>query len=326
MRAPAATVVEGAVNLRVVQVEGLPLLAARPDRDAMARVGLTAQDVFDTLAAAVAGQEAGTVYKGDRRFDVVVKLNDAARNDIETLRKLPVLTPSGAFVPLGSVATLETSKGPNQIGREDGKRRAVVQANVRGRDIAGVVKDAQAEIDAKVQRPPGVWPTWGGQFENLERPRERLAVVGPACFALIAVLLYSAVGSWRAAAVVFTGVSLALIGGIAALWARGLPFSISAAVGFIALSGVALLNGLVMIGAIDELAKSQPWAEAVRAGADDGRGGVARFRTDGGSGWCRRGGAATIGHGGNWWALLGDLAHIVRAACNLRMAGQPESQ
>lgn len=259
--------VEGAVDVRVEQVEGLPLLAAKPDRDAMARVGLTAQDVFDTLAAAVAGREAGTVYEGDRRFDVVVKLNDTARNDIETLRQLPVLTPSGAFVPLGSVATLETSKGPNQISRENGKRRVVVQANVRGRDIAGVVSDAQAAINAKVQRPPGVWLTWGGQFENLERARDRLAIVVPACFALIAVLLYSAVGSWRAAAVVFTGVPLALIGGIVALWLRGLPFSISAAVGFIALSGVAVLNGLVMIGAIDELAKTHSWRDAVRAGA-----------------------------------------------------------
>jgi len=259
--------VEGAVDIRVEQVEGLPLLAARPNRDAMARVGLTAQDVFDTLAAAVAGREAGMVYEGDRRFDVVVRLNDAARNDVEALRQVPVLTPSGAFVPLGSVATLEIGKGPNQISREDGKRRVVVQANVRGRDIAGVVEDARAAIDAKVKRPAGVWLTWGGQFENLERARMRLAVVVPACFALIAVLLYSAVGSWRGAAVVFTGVPLALIGGIAALWMRGMPFSISAAVGFIALSGVAVLNGLVMIGAIDDLAKTRPWNEAVRAGA-----------------------------------------------------------
>lgn len=259
--------VDGAVDVRVEQVEGLPLLAARPDRDAMARVGLTAEDVFTTLAAAVAGREAGTIYEGDRRFDVVVKLGDRDRNDVEALRQLPILTPSGSFVPLSAVATLESGKGPNQISREDGKRRIVVQANVRGRDIAGVVRDARAAIDAKVQRPPGTWLAWGGQFENLERARLRLAVVVPACFALIIVLLYSAVGSWRAAGVVFTGVPLALIGGIVALWLRGLPFSISAAVGFIALSGVAVLNGLVMIGAIDDLAKTMPWREAVRAGA-----------------------------------------------------------
>ena len=259
--------VEGAEDVRVEQVQGLPLLDARLDRDAMARVGLTAQDVYDTLAAAVAGREAGSIYEGDRRFDVVVKLGEGIRNDVEALRQLPVLTPSGKFVPLGSVAVLATAKGPNQISRENGKRRVVVQANVRGRDIAGVVKEAQGSINADVRVPAGVWLTWGGQFENLERARLRLAVVVPACFALIVVLLYSAVGSWRAAAVVFTGVPLALIGGIAALWICGLPFSISAAVGFIALSGVAVLNGLVMAGSIDDLAKTLPWDQAVREGA-----------------------------------------------------------
>ncbi|MYN47620.1 CusA/CzcA family heavy metal efflux RND transporter [Pseudoduganella sp. FT93W] len=259
--------IEGATGVRVEQVQGMPRLDAQLDRDAMARVGLTAKDVFDTLAVAVAGREAGQIYEGDRRFDVVVRLTDSARNDIEALRQLPVLTPAGKFVPLGAVARLELAKGAGQISRENGKRRVVVQANVRGRDIASVVKDAQAAIDAKVPRPPGVWLTWGGQFENLERARLRLAVVVPACFLLIVGVLYSAVGSWRAAAVVFTGVPLALIGGVLALWLRGLPFSISAAVGFIALSGVAVLNGLVMVGAIDELAKTQPWKDAVRLGA-----------------------------------------------------------
>ncbi|MGI4721659.1 MAG: efflux RND transporter permease subunit, partial [Janthinobacterium lividum] len=259
--------VEGAEDVRVEQVQGLPLLDVRLDRDAMARVGLSAQDVHDTLAAAIAGREAGSIYEGDRRFDVVVKLGETSRNDVEALRQLPVLTPSGSFVPLGSVAALETAKGPNQISRENGKRRVVVQANVRGRDIAGVVSEARASINADVRVPAGAWITWGGQFENLERARMRLAVVVPACFALIIALLYSAVGSWRSAAVVFTGVPLALIGGIAALWLRGLPFSISAAVGFIALSGVAVLNGLVMVGSIDDLAKQLPWAQAVREGA-----------------------------------------------------------
>lgn len=259
--------IEGATDVRVEQVQGMPLLDAQLDRDAMARVGLTAKDVFDTLSAAVVGREAGQVYEGERRFDVVVRLGESARNDVEALRQLPVLTPAGKFVPLGSVARLEIGKGPSQISRENGKRRVVVQANVRGRDIAGVVKDAQTAIDANVPRPPGVWLTWGGQFENLERARLRLAVVVPACFVLILSVLYSAVGSWRAAAVVFTGVPLALIGGVLALWLRGLPFSISAAVGFIALSGVAVLNGLVMVGAIDELSKTQPWERAVRTGA-----------------------------------------------------------
>lgn len=259
--------VKGAEDVRVEQVQGLPLLDASLDRDAMARVGLTAQDVYATLAAAIAGREAGSIYEGDRRFDVVVKLGETTRNDVEALRLLPVLTPSGSFVPLGTVATLERAKGPNQISRENGKRRVVVQANVRGRDIAGVVKEAQSSINAAVRLPAGVWITWGGQFENLERARLRLAVVVPVCFALIVLLLYSAVGTWRAAAVVFTGVPLALIGGIAALWLVGLPFSISAAVGFIALSGVAVLNGLVMVGSIDDLAKTVPWDQAVRDGA-----------------------------------------------------------
>lgn len=259
--------IEGAADVRVEQVQGMPLLDVQPDRDAMARVGLTARDVFDTLATAVAGREAGLVYEGDRRFDVVVRLGERARNDVEALRQLPVLTPAGKFVPLGTVARLEIAKGPSQISRENGKRRVVVQANVRGRDIASVVKDAQSAIDAKVSRPPGVWLAWGGQFENLERARLRLALVVPLCFVLIVGVLYSAVSSWRAAAVVFTGVPLALIGGVLALWLRGLPFSISAAVGFIALSGVAVLNGLVMVGAIDELSKTESWENAVRNGA-----------------------------------------------------------
>jgi len=258
---------EGAEDVRVEQVEGLPLLDARLDRDAMARVGLSAQDVYATLSAALAGQEAGIVYEGDRHFDVVVRLADAARQDQVALRQLPIPLPSGGFVPLGAVATLEAAKGPNQISRENGKRRVVVQANVRGRDIAGVVQDAQERIAANVRLPAGTWLDWGGQFENLERARARLAIVVPLCFALIIALLYSAVGSWRKTAIIFTGVPLALVGGIAALWLRGMPFSITAAVGFIALSGVAVLNGLVMVSAIDDLATQMPWDRAVREGA-----------------------------------------------------------
>jgi cobalt-zinc-cadmium resistance protein CzcA len=257
----------GAVDVRVEQVQGLPLLDAKLDRDAMARVGLTADDVYGTLAAALAGREAGVVYEGDRRFDIVVKLPDALRQDVNGLRQLPIPTPGGGFVPLGSVAALVTAKGPNQISRENGKRRVVVQANVRGRDIAGVVREAQTRIAAQVRLPAGTWLEWGGQFENLERARSRLAIVVPLCFVLILTLLYSAVGSWRKTAIIFTGVPLALVGGVAALWLRGLPFSITAAVGFIALSGVAVLNGLVMISSIDDLATQMPWERAVREGA-----------------------------------------------------------
>jgi cobalt-zinc-cadmium resistance protein CzcA len=259
--------VEGAEDVRVEKVEGLPLLDVRLDRDAMARVGVTAGDVFGTLSAALAGREAGVVFEGDRRFDVVVRLDEAIRTDLDALAQLPVPTPGGGFVALGAVATLVQANGPNQISRENGKRRVVVQANVRGRDIAGVVDEAQSRIRNNVQLPAGVWLDWGGQFENLERARARLGVVVPVAFALIAFLLYSAVGSWRRAAIVFTGVPLALVGGVLALWLRGLPFSISAAVGFIALSGVAVLNGLVMARSIDDLALEQPWNVAVRQGA-----------------------------------------------------------
>jgi cobalt-zinc-cadmium resistance protein CzcA len=259
--------VPGAEDVRVEQVEGLPLLDAILNRDTMARAGLTASDVYETLGAALAGTDAGHIYEGDRRFDVVVKLNDEAQRDIDGLHRLPVMTPKGSFVPFGTVAQLVAAKGPNQISRENGKRRVVVQANVRGRDIAGVVRDAQASINANVRLPAGVWLAWGGQFENLERARMRLGLVVPICFALILFLLHAALKSWRATAIVFTGVPLALIGGIAALWLRGMPFSISAAVGFIALSGIAVLNGLVMAGAIDDLAKRLPWERAVREGA-----------------------------------------------------------
>jgi cobalt-zinc-cadmium resistance protein CzcA len=257
----------GAVDVRVEQVSGLPLLDARLDRDAMARVGLTARDVHDTLAAALAGRDAGLVYEGDRRFEVVVRLNDALRKDLDMLRKLPIATPAGNFVPLEAVATLVTAEGPNQISRESGKRRVVVQANVRGRDVAGVVQEAQSRINANVQLPPGVWVAWGGQFENLERARARLAIVVPLCFSLIVLLLFSALHSWRKTAIVFSAVPLALVGGVAALWVRGLPFSISAAVGFIALSGVAVLNGLVMVNAMDDLSVRMPWQRAVREAA-----------------------------------------------------------
>jgi cobalt-zinc-cadmium resistance protein CzcA len=265
--ADALRATPGAVDVQVEQVEGLPLLDVKLDRDAMARIGVTAEDVLGTVSAALAGREAGVVFEGDRRFDVVVRLDEAVRQDLAALIQLPVLTPAGGFVPLGAVARLVEAKGPNQISRENGKRRIVVQANVRGRDIASVVDGARQRIAEQVDLPAGSWLDWGGQFENLERARDRLAVILPLVFVLIGVLLHSAVGSWRRAAVVFTGVPLAMVGGVLALWLRGMPFSISAAVGFIALSGVAVLNGLVMARSIDDLANERPWAEAVREGA-----------------------------------------------------------
>ncbi|MGU3314047.1 efflux RND transporter permease subunit [Sphingomonas sp. M6A6_1c] len=265
--------VRGAADVRVEQTEGLPLLDIRPNRDAMARVGVTAGDVQDLVSATIGGKHAGVIFEGDRRFPVVIRLAESSRSDIQTLGQLPVPTASGSFVPLASVADIAIGDGPNQISRENGKRRVVVQANVRGRDVAGVVADAQAAIDQQVQLSPGTYLQWGGQFENLAAARARLAIVVPICFAVIMLLLYGALGSVRDAALVFTGVPLALVGGILALLLRGLPFSISAAVGFIALSGVAVLNGLVMLSSIQDLARrGLTRAQAAREGA------LTRFR------------------------------------------------
>ncbi|KQS01809.1 cation transporter [Sphingomonas sp. Leaf357] len=260
--------VRGAADVRVEQTEGLPLLDIRPNRDAMARVGVTAGDVQDVVAATVGGREAGMIFEGDRRFPVVIRLAETSRSNLQALGQIPVPTAGGSFVPLASVAEIGIGDGPNQISRENGKRRVVVQANVRGRDVAGVVEDAQAGIAAQVQLPAGTYLEWGGQFENLASARARLAIVVPICFAAIMLLLYGALGSVRDAALVFTGVPLALVGGILALLLRGLPFSISAAVGFIALSGVAVLNGLVMLSSIQELVRQgRVRAEAAREGA-----------------------------------------------------------
>ncbi len=259
---------QGATDVRVEQTEGLPMLDIRPNRTAMSRVGVTAGDVQDTVAAAIGGREAGMIFEGDRRFPVVIRLPESARSDLTAIAQVPVPTAEGGFVPLSTVANIEIIDGPNQISRENGKRRVVVQANVRGRDVAGVVADAQAAIGARVKMPPGTYLEWGGQFENLASARDRLMVVVPICFAVIMLLLYGALGSVRDALIVFTGVPLALVGGILALLLRGMPFSISAAVGFIALSGVAVLNGLVMLSAIQDLmARGLDRATAAREGA-----------------------------------------------------------
>ena len=260
--------VRGAADVRVEQTEGLPLLDIRPNRAAMARVGVTAGDVQDLVSATVGGRQAGVIFEGDRRFPVVIRLADTSRSDVQALGQLPVPTASGSFVPLASVADIAIGDGPNQISRENGKRRVVVQANVRGRDVAGVVADARAAIDSQVQLLPGTYLQWGGQFENLAAARQRLTIVVPICFAVIMLLLYGALGSVRDAAIVFTGVPLALVGGILALVLRGMPFSISAAVGFIALSGVAVLNGLVMVSSIHDLMqRGMDRARAAREGA-----------------------------------------------------------
>jgi cobalt-zinc-cadmium resistance protein CzcA len=248
--------IRGAADVRVEQVSGQPTITALVDRTAAAAQGVHASDAADALAIALGGQEAGVVFEGDRRFDVVVRLADELRNDPAIMQQLPVAREEdeagGATIPLASVARFVTDQGPNQISRENGKRRIVVQANVRGRDLGGFVSEAEEKVTAGVKPPPGGWLDWGGQFENLERASARLALIVPLVFLLIGVLLFLALGSMRDAALVFAGVPLALVGGALALLARGMPFSISAAVGFIAVSGVATLNGLVLMQAIKQ--------------------------------------------------------------------------
>ena len=259
---------EGATDVKVEQTTGLPMLDIRVNRDAMARLGITAQDVQDAIGATLGGRQAGTIFEGDRRVPVVIRLSEAQRADLNALRQVQVPTPTRSFVPLASVADIRIIDGPNQISRENGKRRIVVQANVRGRDIASVVEQAQAKIAADVRLPAGSYLVWGGQFENLASARERLQLVVPVCFLMILLLLYGALGSARDAAIVFTGVPLALVGGVLALFLRGMDFSISAAVGFIALSGIAVLNGLVMVSSIQDLERTgMDRAAAARSGA-----------------------------------------------------------
>ncbi len=248
--------IPGAADVRVEQVSGQPTITAVVDRTSAAAQGVHASDAADALAIGLGGREAGVVFEGDRRFNVVVRLDDALRNDPAVMRQLPVMREdeeAGALtVPLAAVARFDTAEGPNQISRENGKRRIVVQANVRGRDLGGFVAEAREKVAAGAKPPAGGWFDWGGQFENLERASARLALIVPLVFLLIGVLLYLALGSIIEAALVFAGVPLALVGGTLALLLRGMPFSISAAVGFIAVSGVATLNGLVLMQAIKQ--------------------------------------------------------------------------
>ena len=259
----------GAVDVKVEQASGLSILDIAVDKAEIARRGLNLAAVQETIGTAIGGRHAGAIFAGDRSFDIVIRLPEAIRGDIEALKNLPVSLPNSVVtIPLGQLASFTFSEGPNLISRENGKRRIVVSANVRDRDIASVAGEAKAEIDAEVKLPPGYWTTWGGQFENLAAARERLAWVVPACFVLIFLLLMSALGSARDAVLVFSAVPLALTGGVLALWLRGMPFSVSAAVGFIALSGIAVLNGLVMLTYVKQLmAQGMARLDALHDGA-----------------------------------------------------------
>jgi heavy metal efflux system protein len=265
--------VEGAKNVKIEEVAGLPFLDIKIDKGEIARHGLSLSDVQDVIGIAIGGRAAGLVFEGDRRFQIIVRLPDAVRNDVDTLENLPVTLPQAAAgtrsltIPLRQLATFNFSEGPNQISRENGKRRVVVTAEVRGRDIGSLVEEAQGRVAEQVSLPAGYWLA-GGQFENFEAARQRLLVVVPVCFTLIFLLLLSALGSARDALLVFSAVPLALTGGIAALWLRDMTFSVSAAVGFIALSGVAVLNGLVMLSFMRQLIQQGSTKnDAIRVGA-----------------------------------------------------------
>ncbi|MBF5091378.1 CusA/CzcA family heavy metal efflux RND transporter [Novosphingobium sp. NBM11] len=246
--------IPGAGDVSAEQTSGAPTFDVKIDRQAAARYGLSVEEVANTVAAALGGREAGLLFEGDRRFSVVVRLPDAQRDDLETLGAIPVMLPAGPgevarSIALREVARFSYTQGLNQISRENGKRMVVVQVNVRGRDLGGFVTEAQEKI-GQLNLPAGMYTDWGGTFESLQSARLRLLIVVPICFLAIYALLYMALGGFVPAAIVFSAVPMALAGGVFALLLRGIPFSITAAVGFIALSGVAVLNGLVMMSAI----------------------------------------------------------------------------
>ncbi|WP_024973241.1 CusA/CzcA family heavy metal efflux RND transporter [Ralstonia pickettii] len=273
-----ATVLQGiggATEVKIEQTTGLPMLSVNIDRQKATRYGLNMTDIQDAVAIAIGGKDAGTFFQGDRRFDILVRLPDAARGDLEALRRLPVPLPRSGngeskitYIPLSEVASLDLAPGPNQISRENGKRRIAISANVRGRDLGSFVPEAAAAIQQQVKIPAGYWMTWGGTFEQLQSATTRLQVVVPVALLLVFVLLFAMFNNIKDGLLVFTGIPFALTGGILALWLRGIPLSISAAVGFIALSGVAVLNGLVMLSFIRTLREEgNPLESAIRIGA-----------------------------------------------------------
>lgn len=249
--------VKGASDVKAEQISGLPMLTIQISRQLLSRYGLNMGDVQESIEIALGGKSAGQIFEGDRRFELIVRLPEEIRGDLEAIKRIPIPLPvkdsSMNYLPLGSVADFNIAPGPSQISRENGKRRVVVTANVRGRDIGSFVEEAQKSIKENVQIPAGYWTDWGGQFEQMISAAKRLSIVVPAALLMIFILLFMTFGSLKDALLVFTGVPLALTGGITALCLRGIPLSISAGVGFIALSGVAVLNGLVMISFIKKL-------------------------------------------------------------------------
>jgi heavy metal efflux system protein len=245
--------IKGAADVRVEQTAGLPVIRASLDRARLARYGLTAQDVLAVIEASRTGKMVGTIFEGQRRFSLAVRLPESAVGDSEAFANLPITAHNGQVVPLSQVADIHVEIGPAQVSRENVQRRITVEANLRDRDLGSFIAEAQHKVAAKVPLPPGYHLEWGGQFEQLREATRRLAIVVPLTMALIFLLLYTAFGSWRPAALIFLNVPLAITGGLFALELRGLPFSISAGVGFIALFGVAVLNGVVLVSYIAQL-------------------------------------------------------------------------
>ncbi len=261
--------IPGAQDVEVEQVDEVPVLQIEIDRDAISRVGVSVDDIQEMIKVALGGEPVGQVLEGDKRFALTVSLPDDIRNDVEAIKSILIETPEGGGVPLSSLAHIDQISAPAQISREMGRRRVVVQMNVRGRDIGTFVSAAQDAIQKRVQLKEGYYVAWGGQFENLQKASARLLLVVPLALSLIFVLLFSTFGSLKQAILIFTGVPLAITGGIIGLYLRGMPFSITAGVGFIALSGVAVLNGVVMVSAINRLREDPQvttW-DAVREGA-----------------------------------------------------------
>lgn len=264
--------IQGGEDIKVEQTTGLPILTVNIDRQKIARLGVNVSQVQEAISTAMNGKETGTVFQGDRRFDIVVRLPDTLRTDMESFKRLPIKIANNSDIPvylqLGEVAQIDIAPGPNQFSRENGKRNVVVTANVRDRDIGSYVAEAQARIQQEVKIPAGYWINWGGTFEQLQSASKRLQIVVPISLMLVFILLYMMFNNLKDGLIVFTGIPFALTGGVLALYLRDIPLSISAGVGFIALSGVAVLNGLVMISFIKSLiAEGKPLDVAIQEGS-----------------------------------------------------------
>jgi cobalt-zinc-cadmium resistance protein CzcA len=245
--------VPGAADVQTEQVTGQPQLQIAIDRGAIARYGINVEDVQEAIEVAIGGEAAGQVFEGIRRFDINVRLQEPYRADPQAIGNLLIPAPSGAHVPLSQLAAIRTVVGPKQISHDNGQRRIVIQLNVRGRDLGGFVQEAQQKIGAQVQLPPGYFVTWGGEFENQQRAMKRLSIIVPITIGLIFLLLFSSFNSLKQATLIILNVPFAMIGGIVALWVSRQYLSVPASVGFIALFGVAVLNGVVLVSYINDL-------------------------------------------------------------------------